>query len=48
MGDGEAREFGRGKELMEIEGGVFKGMVEESGEREELVRAMNRVEEDGR
>ena len=47
MGDGEAREFGRGKELMEIEGGVFKGMVEESGEREELVRAMNRADDNG-
>ena len=31
MGDGEAREFGTGAELMGIENGVFKGMVEESG-----------------
>jgi ABC-type multidrug transport system fused ATPase/permease subunit len=43
MGDGESKEFGRGRDLMKIEGGVFRGMVEESGEREELVRSMLRV-----
>jgi ABC-type multidrug transport system fused ATPase/permease subunit len=47
MGDGEAKEFGTGKELMKIKNGVFKGMVDESGEREELVRSMDMAREEG-
>lgn len=41
MEDGAAKEFGKGKDLMEISGGVFKSMVEESGDREGLIRSMN-------
>jgi ABC-type multidrug transport system fused ATPase/permease subunit len=36
MGEGEAKEFDTPSELMKIEGGVFRGLVEESGERKEL------------
>ncbi|TVY82844.1 ATP-dependent bile acid permease [Lachnellula suecica] len=36
LGDGRVEEFGTPNELWGIEGGVFKGMVKESGERAEL------------
>lgn len=36
MSDGMAAEYGSPRELMAIEGGVFKGMVENSGEKERL------------
>jgi ABC-type multidrug transport system fused ATPase/permease subunit len=36
MDAGKAVEFGAPRELMEIEGGVFRSLVEESGEREKL------------
>lgn len=36
LGEGKVVEFGRPRELMGIEGGAFRGMVEESGERESL------------
>ena len=36
MGDGKAVEFGTPKELLGIQDGVFKGMVESSGEKERL------------
>ena len=36
MGDGVAKEFGTPKELLDIEGGIFKSMVESSGEKERL------------
>ncbi|CZT08517.1 probable multidrug resistance-associated protein 1 [Rhynchosporium graminicola] len=38
MKDGIAAEFGTPKELFAIEDGVFRGMVEQSGEKDELVR----------
>lgn len=34
--DGKVAEYGTPKSLMEIEGGIFRGMVAESGEREKL------------
>jgi ABC-type multidrug transport system fused ATPase/permease subunit len=40
MKDGVAAEFGEPRELLGIEGGVFKGMVERSGEKEELERGV--------
>lgn len=40
MKDGVAAEFGEPRELLRIEGGVFKGMVERSGEKEELERGV--------
>lgn len=36
LDDGRSVEFGTPKSLLEIKGGVFRGMVEESGEREKL------------
>ncbi|CAG8951038.1 hypothetical protein HYFRA_00006436 [Hymenoscyphus fraxineus] len=39
---GKVVEFGKPKELMAIEGGVFRGMVEESGERIKLEAVINR------
>jgi ABC-type multidrug transport system fused ATPase/permease subunit len=36
MDDGRGAEFGSPRDLMEIEGGIFRGMVKESGEREKL------------
>jgi ABC-type multidrug transport system fused ATPase/permease subunit len=36
LDDGKVAEFGTPKTLMEIEGGIFRGMVSESGEREKL------------
>jgi ABC-type multidrug transport system fused ATPase/permease subunit len=36
MRDGAAAEFGTPRELLDIQDGVFKGMVAQSGEREEL------------
>ncbi|KAL1961056.1 hypothetical protein VTO42DRAFT_4944 [Malbranchea cinnamomea] len=38
MDAGRAVEFGSPRELLEIEGGMFRGLVSESGEREELER----------
>ena len=35
---GKEKEYGSPRELMQIEGGVFKGMVAQSGEKEELER----------
>ncbi|KAL2072642.1 hypothetical protein VTL71DRAFT_11985 [Oculimacula yallundae] len=40
MKDGVAAEFGTPRELLRIEGGVFRGMVDQSGEKEELVRSV--------
>ncbi|KAM0310141.1 hypothetical protein ACHAO8_008382 [Botrytis cinerea] len=40
MRDGVAAEFGSPRELLEIEDGVFKGMVEQSGESRELERSI--------
>ncbi|TGO47858.1 hypothetical protein BOTNAR_0503g00020 [Botryotinia narcissicola] len=40
MRDGAAAEFGSPRELLEIEDGVFKGMVEQSGESKELERSI--------
>ncbi|KAF7889491.1 uncharacterized protein EAF02_001906 [Botrytis sinoallii] len=40
MRDGVAAEFGSPRELLEIEDGVFKGMVEQSGESKELERSI--------
>lgn len=40
MRDGVAAEFGSPKELLEIEDGVFKGMVAQSGESEVLERSI--------
>ena len=36
MGDGKAKEFGSPKELLDIEDGIFKSMVESSGEKDRL------------
>lgn len=36
--DGRNAEFGSPRELLGIEGGLFRGMVEQSGEKEELER----------
>lgn len=36
LGEGKVVEFGKARDLMELEGGVFRGMVKESGERERL------------
>ncbi|KAL2060542.1 hypothetical protein VTL71DRAFT_9183 [Oculimacula yallundae] len=36
MGEGKVEEFGSPKELFELENGVFRGMIAESGEREKL------------
>jgi ABC-type multidrug transport system fused ATPase/permease subunit len=41
MKDGVAAEFGTPKELLGIEDGVFKGMVAQSGERDELERMVS-------
>ena len=38
MIDGAAAEFGIPRELLGLENGVFKGMVAQSGEKEELER----------
>ncbi|TGO20737.1 hypothetical protein BPAE_0269g00070 [Botrytis paeoniae] len=40
MRDGAAAEYGSPRELLEIEDGVFKGMVEQSGESKELERSI--------
>jgi len=40
MDAGKAVEFGSPRELMGIEGGVFRSLVEESGERERLMRVI--------
>lgn len=41
MSEGRAVEYGSPRELMDLgEGGVFKGMVQRSGEREVLERAI--------
>lgn len=40
MRDGVAAEFGSPKELLQKEGGVFKGMVAQSGEKEELEKTI--------
>lgn len=40
LGDGKVEEYASPKELMEIEGGVFRGMVESSGDREELEKTI--------
>ena len=40
MRDGVAVEFGSPKELLRTEDGVFKGMVAQSGEKEELERTI--------
>ncbi|TGO38380.1 hypothetical protein BHYA_0076g00310 [Botrytis hyacinthi] len=40
MRDGAAAEFGSPRELLEVEDGVFKGMVEQSGESKELERSI--------
>lgn len=40
MRDGVAAEFGSPKQLLEIEDGVFRGMVAQSGESEELERSI--------
>lgn len=40
MSDGVAAEFGSPKELLGIENGIFKGMVAQSGEKEELERVV--------
>lgn len=40
MRDGAAAEFGSPKELLQKEDGVFKGMVAQSGEKEELERTI--------
>lgn len=42
MKDGVAAEFGTPRELLEIQDGVFKGMVEQSGEKDELTRTVGR------
>ncbi|KKY25152.1 putative abc bile acid transporter [Phaeomoniella chlamydospora] len=55
MGEGKVVEFDEPRNLMKIEGGVFRGMVEESGEREILEgiifgdskRGGENVEDDG-
>jgi ABC-type multidrug transport system fused ATPase/permease subunit len=36
LDDGKVAEFGTPKDLIEINGGIFRGMVTESGEREKL------------
>ena len=36
LGEGKVVEFGKARDLMELEGGVFRGMVKESGERQRL------------
>lgn len=36
--EGRVEEFDSPKELLEVDGGVFRGAVEKSGEREGLVR----------
>lgn len=40
MDAGRAVEFGSPLELLAVEGGVFRGLVSESGEREELERVI--------
>jgi len=40
MSEGKAVEFGSPKELLEVEDGVFKGMVGRSGEKEMLERTI--------
>ena len=42
MGDGVAKEFGSPAELLDIEDGIFKSMVESSGERERLENAIRK------
>lgn len=42
MGEGKVKEYDQPRRLMEIEDGVFRGMVEESGEREELETVIRR------
>jgi len=42
MSDGVAAEFGSPKELLEKEEGVFRGMVAQSGESEELEKTILR------
>jgi len=41
MKDGIAAEFGTPKELLKIENGVFRGMISESGEKDDLERAIS-------
>lgn len=41
MKDGVAAEFGTPKELLSVNNGVFRGMVAQSGEREELERMVS-------
>lgn len=40
MKEGRAAEFGTPRELLALDGGVFKGMVGQSGEKEELERTV--------
>jgi len=40
MDQGKVCEFGAPKELYEIEGGVFRGMVGDSGEKEKLEKVI--------
>jgi ABC-type multidrug transport system fused ATPase/permease subunit len=42
MRDGVAAEFGSPRELLGIEGGVFKGMVAQSGEKEDLEKMVEK------
>ncbi|KAH7417399.1 hypothetical protein BKA64DRAFT_592048 [Cadophora sp. MPI-SDFR-AT-0126] len=43
MKDGVAAEFGTPRELLDIDDGVFKGMVEQSGEKDELTRTVGLI-----
>lgn len=43
MQDGVAAEFGTPRELLDIEDGIFKSMVEHSGEKDELARTVGGV-----
>lgn len=45
MGEGRVKEYDRPMQLMEIEDGIFRGMVEESGEREELEAVIRKAGE---
>jgi ABC-type multidrug transport system fused ATPase/permease subunit len=39
--EGKAAEFGTPKELLEVENGLFREMVSQSGEKDELVRLIS-------
>ena len=41
MGDGKVLEYGTPRELMALEGGAFRDMVHNSGEREALEEMAN-------